>query len=280
MAGYTDLTRLNTEIPKLCIQLSSILVPQIVSPVLRDMLENMEVLQVCLGEIEGSLVDQRDNLPALQEGALCINNMLKELRLSAKEGSSKPTLQISEASLKGSLNVYPGRVQGDAKDQIGTVSGKQAFSSGKLSWSVKILDVQRRSIGFGSTSMIPNETNSLSLLLGVTSNPTTATSDCHYDPNCIVFSLHDRQLFQGKRKEDANGPQAAVPARTASPYESSRHFSNGEVFVVYLDCDARQLSISCKSWPSAISTRLPAGSSWYPHFCSLNTSFYVELVDS
>lgn len=115
---------------------------------LNDMLENMEVLQVCFGEIEASLMDQDDILHDLQESTIRINKMIEKIRLTAKNGGNEPTLLLDATSLKGSLSILPNSAR-LSKDVHGTVSGMQAYVSGVLSWEVKILDVQRASTTFG-----------------------------------------------------------------------------------------------------------------------------------
>lgn len=296
LRGLKDILRLNTEISQVCTQFTSILSPQIAQSVLSDMLANMELLQVFLGEIEASLMDNGDLSQELQDSAAAINKLVVTLRQNAQKGGDKPQVTLNGATLTGhALTIDFNKAEFATKGRYSSVSGLQAYSSGVVTWEVTITEV-RRSMGFEACAPV-------SLLLGVTSNPATATPDCMDDPHCTLFSVITRSIFQPKLNMN-NSPtglvgiaapvqfpppgtryQPALPppppttlgtltsSSNASATPSLAPISTGDVFIVTLNCEARTLSVFCKKWPSPLSTCLPDAKYWYPHFSCSNVSF-------
>lgn len=256
--AYTDLVRLNLEIPVAVSKLLEWVSPTKLPSLMRVLLDNMELVQVMLGEIEALVQDTPDALDEISKQVDVMNEKLVALRVEAQQHSNqRPVcdLALNPSSLKG--RVVISQQNKTAANQDATpcsISCTQAVPNKPSVWKVEAKGIHRASAF---------------LCIGVHSSPANATER----------SYNDNQFF-GCSVSSTSGTAFLYKGCDDTRVETNASgFEDGAEFTVRVDTTATppKLSVHSPKWKTPLEVELPYKRTWYPHFCFSGTEIKLPL---
>lgn len=266
VTSFDDIVRLNRVIPDI-VDKYAWLDPARSPPLLRLFLQNMEVLQVFLGEIDSLLIDIPSSMDELNTKALCLTEQMAELLQCARDFStiSSPlpiTPQTPGAidgcfdasTIKGELTLESPymiikEIKGDA-----SVSWSKSIQSGTWQW---ILSVHAY---VGQPSTVDGW-----IFLGIRDSK-----------NCSQWSFEDKKCFgMSVTNYGSKYKQGLYRNGGFDLDKQGEHVNAGDQLTLTIDCDAGQLSLNSTHWRAPKVLNFPTNCAWFPHINTYSTSVKV-----